>query len=174
MLEFIYTFYHNSIVFSVIERYSDNSQEIIISQSERVFLVFIPPMPKTFSFRAITCPSILFKKLFPNMNVHNIILTNFAQALPINNFQVVRIIYIERIDTTDNTNKSLATLEGPWVHTTIIRYMHKIIIPRVVPITANILPIIVLTFFAVPVFFFFFLTMLSSILIPHYLPLLLF
>lgn len=97
MLEFIYTFYHNSIVFSVIERYSDNSQEIIISQSERVFLVFIPPMPKTFSFRAITCPSILFKKLFPNMNVHNIILTNFAQALPINNFQVVRIIYIERI-----------------------------------------------------------------------------
>ena len=75
---------------------------------------------------------------------------------------------------TDNTNKSLATLEGPWVHTTIIRYMHKIIIPRVVPITANILPIIVLTFFAVPVFFFFFLTMLSSILIPHYLPLLLF
>lgn len=105
MLEFIYTFYHNSIVFSIIERYSDNSQEIIISQSERVFLVFIPPMPKTFSFRAITCPSILFKKLFPNMNVHNIILTNFAQALPINNFQVVRIIYIERIDATDNTNK---------------------------------------------------------------------
>lgn len=91
-------FYHNSIVFSVIERYSANSQEIIISQSERVFLVFIPPMPKTFSFRAITCPSILFKKVFPNKNVHNIILTNFAQALPINNFQVVRIIYIIQIN----------------------------------------------------------------------------
>ena len=41
------------------------------------------------------------------MNVHNIILTNFAQALPINNFQVVRIIYIERIDATDNTDKSV-------------------------------------------------------------------
>ena len=41
------------------------------------------------------------------MNVHNIILTNIAQALPINNFQVVRIIYIERIDATDNTDKSV-------------------------------------------------------------------
>lgn len=41
------------------------------------------------------------------MNVHNIILTNFAQALPINNFQVVRIIYIERIDATDNTDYKL-------------------------------------------------------------------
>ena len=107
MLEFIYTFYHNSIVFSVIERYSANSQEIIISQSERAVFVFVPPMPKTFSFRAITYPSILLKKLFPNMNVHNIILTNFAQALPINNFQVVRIIYIELIDATDNTDKSV-------------------------------------------------------------------
>ena len=107
MLEFIYTFYHNSIVFSVIERYRANSQKNIVSQSERVFLVFIQPMPNTFSFRAITCPSILFKKLFPNMNVHNIILTNFAQAFPINNFQVVRIIYIELIDATDNTDKSV-------------------------------------------------------------------
>lgn len=107
MLEFIYTFYHNSIVFSVIERYSANSQEIIISQSERVFLVFIPPMPKTFSFRAITCPSILFKKLFPNMNVHNIFLANLTQTLTANSFKVIRIIYTERIDATDNTSKSV-------------------------------------------------------------------